>query len=170
MSTQGEWLRIGTDHEAEKALLDWWRSLENARGDRAELRRCGAVMDVNLCEAFHRLRARMRPHGRHSAPRLAVAAAVLAHVREHDGAASVAAQMAARAEGSDRARVSGLRFKRLVAVEDPVMLLSPLTRVVRLLRGRANVTSLAEGILGWNQRTRTSWAYDYYDSAPRDEA
>ena len=170
MKDTSSWLTIARDREAAGRLLSWWTGLEHARGDRAELRRCHDIVDLGLCEGYHRLRLALEPHGRVDNRRLAVVAGVLSHLREHDGSAGLPAQMARRAEGTDRARVSGLRFKRLLAVEQADALLGPLTRVVRLLRGRANAVSLAEGVLGWGQGIRTCWAYDYYDKASTKEA
>jgi len=153
-------------------LLTWWQGLRDEPGDRAILRRAASPVDVVFCPAFHRLIGRLRtegyPLGNDGSAGVAVVAGLAAHVREHAAGSSLARQMAGpRAVGSG-ARVSGLRFRRLLAVSDRAELYPLLIRVVRLLDGRVDVPDLARSAFWWNQRTRKRWAYDYYDATPSE--
>src|SRR6266436_6761179 len=94
--------------DAQKVLLTWWRDLDAARGDRAELRRAATPASVAFSPVFLRLLHSLQRIGRPSAESLAVVAGVLSHIKEHVGSGASAAQMASPKAGSDRARVSGL--------------------------------------------------------------
>ncbi len=146
-------------------LLEWWRGLDQARGDRAELRRAKEPTEVAFCPSFHRLFAALRRVAPLSPNSLAVVVGVLAHLKEHDGGLVFAAQMATPKLGSNRARVSGLRFRRLLKVADRSELFQPLIRTVQLLDGQANLYSLADDIYFWGNNVRKNWAYAYYGRA-----
>ena len=77
--------------------------------------------------------------------------------------------MATPKAGSDRARVSGLRFRRLLKISDREELYQPLIRIVRLLGGQANILSLADDIYFWGENVRKNWAYAYYETAPSED-
>jgi CRISPR system Cascade subunit CasB len=110
---------------------------------------------------------------------VAVAAMVLAHVRENDRRRSPA-----RAVGRERfedeafesAAMKPLRFKRLLAAREPEELAREMRRLVQLADMRLDVGLLAEAIFAWRHpergdAVRTRWAYDYFaagDAAPRD--
>ena len=158
-----------------EVLHGWWRGLDDHRGDRALLRRCRSIDDVLLSEAYHKVRNRLRRKGvgfgRKRDVQLAFAAGLLAHVRDDlPGGLSLLERMAApRSDGSDRARVSGLRFRRLLRHESREALYGPLVRVIRLLDRTANVRSLARELFFWTPNKRKKWARIYYEKAP-DEA
>ena len=65
-----------------------------------------------------------------------------------------------------RGRVSGLRFRRLIRIEDRDELYPHLIRVLGLLDLRTDVVALARDVYLWNEPTRKRWAYDYYAQAP----
>lgn len=150
------------------------RRSPNRRGDRAELARCRTPGDVAFTPAFHRLRQQL-VQGREwrglSDEMLAVLAAVLAHVRADDrsteahGRPSFAAQLAS---GEGKARMSGLRFRRLLAVSTPEDAMARLIDAVRLCDGKASVESLARDVpwlLHRDERTKKAWALAYYSTA-----
>jgi CRISPR system Cascade subunit CasB len=89
-------------------------------------------------------------------------------VKSHVGGASVARQMATPKSPGASAPVSGLRFRRLLAVSDRDELYPLLVRLVRLLDGRVNIVSLANSAFWWNERTKREWAYDYYATSPSE--
>jgi CRISPR system Cascade subunit CasB len=155
---------------ARDALLAWWRALQDAPGERAELRRCKTVTNVFFAPAFHRLRFALGKHARTNAERLAVVAAVLAHVKT-PAHGSFASQMAAPKSAGKSATVSGLRFRRLIKVgrDEHDKLLRDMIRMVRFLGDVAHITDLANGLYWWNDQTRRQWATDYYTSAPQEQ-
>ena len=157
----------------QKIVLQWWSETigdkDAAAGPRAELRRAGTLEEVIFVPLFHDLRRRLAGTRWRSVDRLALAAGVLARVREHDGSTAFAVQMAARrAGGPDKAaRVSPSRFRRLLRTgddaEDLERLFEQLRRVISLLDGRVNVTDLATSLYWWNADTRKRWALAYYE-------
>ena len=160
---------FSTNPEAQKVLLDWWKGLDQARGDRAELRRAATPMEVAFCPAFHRLLQSLRRFSSPAPASLAVAVGVLAHIKENDPGGVFAVQMARPKTGSDRARVSGRRFRRLLKVSEREELYQPIIRTIRLLGGQANISSLADDIYFWGENVRKNWAYAYYETAPSED-
>jgi len=164
-----------------EALLFWWGELDNTRGDRAALRRCHNPLEVAFTPAFHRLRARLDHFGSVNSDqidRLALIAGVLSHVKENRAGGkekisrAFAAQMAASSTGSDdgvKATVSGLRFRRLIQIDDDEKLYQEMIRLVRQLGGEVDIASLAQGIFWWNERTKKEWAFAYYENAPTED-
>jgi CRISPR system Cascade subunit CasB len=159
--------------EVRTTLFTWWEGLDANRGERAELRRCNSITKVAFSPAYHQLRHSLMQFGAVNADRLAVVAAVLSHVKEdvkgNDPKPTVAWQMAMPVVGGERARVSGLRFRRLLKIDDPEELMSAMIRTVRLLGGTINVNNLAQSLYWWNERTKKAWAFDYYEHAPSEE-
>ncbi len=154
---------------ARDALLAWWRALQDTPGERAELQRCKTVTDIFFAPAFHRLRFALSKHARSNDERLAVVAAVLAHVKI-PAHGTFASQLAAPKSGGSSAAVSGLRFRRLIQVgqDEHDKLLRDMIRMVRFLGDVANVADLANGLYWWNDKTRRQWATDYYTAAPKE--
>jgi CRISPR system Cascade subunit CasB len=155
--------------EPASSVWRWWRSLlDEDRGGRAELRRCGNVGEVAFSAAYHRLLQRLGsrlPEG--DARRVAVAAAVLAHVEaEPQSPASLARQMARPKADADRPAVSDARFRHLIRNEDPDEMLRELVRAIRQLDRMASVDALFRDLVRWDERTRTRWARDYYEALP----
>jgi CRISPR system Cascade subunit CasB len=159
-----------------KTLLAWWGGLESRRGERAELRRAAGVADVFFVPGFHRLLRLLEDAGHHAVSpsdleTWAVVAGTLAHVDEHRGETSVAAQLAESV--GNRPRLSGLRFRRLLKRTDPDEILREIVRVVQLLDRRVNVVDLMWSLRGWlldgDERTKKRWALQYYERAPSED-
>jgi CRISPR system Cascade subunit CasB len=162
-------LSFTQNETAREALLSWWRELKEARGDLAELRRALNPVEIAFCPAFHRLLHILRHVRKVSPNSLAVVAGVLAHVKEHDAGNSFPAQMASPKQPGGPARVSGLRFRRLLQIGDRDELFLPLIRTIRLTEGRVNILSLADSIYFWGERVRRDWAYAYYEQSPTEK-
>lgn len=156
--------------------LQWWSRLKpdpGRKGDPgalAKLRR-GGLQDAALEPATADLYRRLKPFlggGRFddAYETAALVAAVLAHVREHDNT-NVA--RAAGATGDKAARVSPLRFRKILAARGGPDCLIAFRRLVALLDKRANVGDLAVSLVEWNRdgagdKRRTRWAFDYYNA------
>lgn len=160
--------------------LGWWNSLQpgdlrdgRRRGNPgalARLRRAdlfGAASEEVTFELFQRLHSHSRGErlGNGLVERATLIAAVLAHVREHDGRRSVAST--AGEKNGDQRALHPLRLRRLFAARDAVECLSAFRRLVALLGKRVNVADLAESLFEWpdeiaGDRRRTRWAFDYY--------
>jgi CRISPR system Cascade subunit CasB len=98
--------------------------------------------------------------------RLASVAGVIAHTRLQDGPSRDRFAQQLASDQGGRALVSGLRFRRLLAEDDPERLYGMMVRMVRHLDGNADLGSLASGLYWWNQETKKRWAQDYYERAP----
>lgn len=158
----------------------WWSELRQAPGtgreDRAalaELRRARDLSDVVMIPAFQVLWHRAdRPTGR-KAERLALTAAVVAHVRTDTGGASFARQLGPRdARDVGTATLSPLRLRRLLAIDDgqTEALRTALIRLVKHTDGVASVKDLTRATLYWNEKTRIAWAFAYWNGPePVDE-
>jgi len=139
-------------------VLSWWKGLENDRGGRAQLRRAHNLTEVVFVEAYHRL---YEQTGNADREKLALVAGVCSHVKEHR-AGKLAEQMSG---GGDDPKLSGLRFRRLLAITDKDELLHAMIRIIRLLGGSVDVAGLARTVYWWNENTRKQLAYDYYSKA-----
>lgn len=161
------YLRFDKDSPELQALIAWWRSLSDNRGDRAELRRCGTLTEVVFTPAYHRLRQAVCRYGAVYDDGLAAMAGLAAKVKNDNAGLTLAEQMATKK--GDSARVSGLRFRRLLKMKDREDLFIALGRVIALLGGSVNLQSLAQSAYFWNDRTRKQWAFDYYSKAPSEK-
>ncbi len=162
-------LKFNEDSQAGKALLEWWRGLDENRGDRAELRRAGEISEIIFIPAYHRLRYALLKHSKVYENGLAATAGILAHVKQNDPSKAFAEQMAQSKDGSDRARLRGLRFRRLLKCQSHEDLYRDMVRVVRQLNGKANALSLANMIYWWNDRTKQTMAREYYTLAMSED-
>lgn len=151
------------EHESGKILMEWWVGLEKHRGDRAQLCRARSPVEIVFSPSYHRLHEKLWfPN----ADSLALVAGVCAHVKM-SVPGKFAEQMASG--NKDKATVSGLRFRRLLAINDRNELYLAMIRIIRLLGGVADIYSLAQAMYWWNERTKKQWAFDYYGKAPNDE-
>lgn len=149
-----------------RALLAWWSDLENDKGGRAELRRASSVFEALMCPAFQRLQRRLvaispemfgKPY---QLDRLAMACALMAHVREHSEQ-SLPKAMSNRSKSGERNPVSELRFKRLLESHDDEALFTGLRRVLPLIDRKVDVLSLVNSVLYWGNAVKRTWAYEY---------
>jgi CRISPR system Cascade subunit CasB len=159
-------------------LLDWWAGLEADRGGKAELKRAEHPLHVAFSPAYHNLLRRLREAGyalsTNDRERLAVLAGLAACVKKHtDNRHSLAAEMGTPNPGSEKSRVSELRFRRILATDDVRELYTQLRRAISLLDGTANLIDLARVLFLWQpiaeqnpSDPRKDWAYDYYYHAP----
>lgn len=162
------YLKFENDSPETETLVAWWRSLNDNRGERAELRRCSTLTEVAFSPAFHQLRLAVGKFGQVNSDGLALVAGLAARVKTHVPGDTVAEQMATgKADGS--ARVSGLRFRRLLKMKDRQELFTAMGRVVALLGCAVNLQSFANSLYHWNDRTRKQWAFDYYTKSPSEQ-
>ncbi|HOE84547.1 MAG TPA: type I-E CRISPR-associated protein Cse2/CasB [Sphaerochaeta sp.] len=161
---EGAWPRVL------QIIMNWWEKLQEPanRGVRAELRRARSADDVALQGPYYALLAKIvaiEDLGmlKNSIPyRLPSVIGVLAHVKANNPDVKVAQAMGAKKKGSDQARVSDLRFRRILRLEEGDELYTTMIRVVRMLDDTVNVADLASSIFFWNEKTRKRWASQYY--------
>ncbi len=128
------------DSDSGKILVKWWEELEDRRGNRAELRRVKSPAEVVFSPAYHWLYQQL-PHLNKEA--IASLAGLCAHVKENRSEMKVAEQMAT---GDKKAVVSGLRFRRLLAVNDRDELYRTMIRIIRMLGSIVNICDLAQAV------------------------
>ena len=162
------YLSFKKDSPEVQELIKWWEGLDKDRGERAVLRRCGTLAEVVFSPAYHRLRRTLMNIGRFDDDRLSLVIGLSARVKANADGVGIAEQMATgKPDGS--ARVSGLRFRRLLKVKDREALFIAMTRTVTLLGGSVNLQSLAQSVYFWNDKTRKEWAFEYYSKAPDEK-
>jgi CRISPR type I-E-associated protein CasB/Cse2 len=171
-SILGPFGRAEEDAAARKALLGWHRQLdEHYRGDRARLRRARDATEILLEPAVYRLRRRLAKEadvriGSSRQTHFAIMVALLASVREHAAARhGLGGWLAQPKAGGRSPTLSELRFRRILAIEEPEALLAPFRRIVRLFGGRIDLFALAQAIYRWDGPTRIRLAEQYYERA-----
>jgi len=166
------------------AAWRWWKQLQpdsplRDPGALARLRRGGlqeAALEPSTADLYRVIRPLFHETRDDGYEIAALITAVLAHVRKD------APQLVARAagkQGDNPARLSPLRFRRILGARGATDCLIAFRRLVALLGNTANVGDLAVSLAEWNRegagdRRRRRWAFDYYnagDAAPiaRDE-
>lgn len=157
--------------------FEWWCAMNapdsgqsgSSRAAMARLRRASTPVDVMLEPAALRLMTRLPRTPR---DRVAILAGVLAWIREVDEA-RVARAIGRTALGDDHsALLSESRFRRLLQSQQHE-LLDSMRRLVRQMKGRANVGDLADAILYWGDSVKKKWIFDYYcvaSASPSAEA
>ena len=157
-----------------EAAAAWWRSLQSdpergQAGDRAalaRLRRCATVVEAMQEPAtivLFRACGADRPD---DLVTVALAAAVLAHLRQDGPEQSVARQVGQQtgSEALKPALMKPLRFQRLMAAATPDERLAAMRRLVALAGGKLNLRDLCAALFDWTEWRRIRWTYDYWDA------
>lgn len=171
------YLKFDKDSPEMLMLAAWWNALNENRGDRAELRRCATLAEVAFTPAYHRLRLSVGKFGVPNDDGLALVAGLSACVKNDIADSTFAEQMATPKDPTLRdgkARLSGLRFRRLLKIKDKELdeLFTTMGRVVSLLGSSINMQSLARSVYLWNDRytdIRKQWAFEYYSKSPSEQ-
>ena len=148
----------------------WWQALQPSeddgpkrRGDRgalARLRRCASVNQAVFEPATHEL-CRVLGAKEFDLDRVALIAAVLAHVRKNDASQKVPRQIG---RAGETALMSELRFRRLLQADTADDQLTGFRRLAALVGGSLNVSDLAAALWRWDENDRRRWVYAYYDA------
>lgn len=161
-------LSLTPDSPGGLSIRRWLAYLdEYDRGGRAQLRRASSVLDAVMCSAVHRLRQQLEvlspgAFNDRRGDRLALACALMAHLKQPVGRLAVPMAMSEREPGSDRNPVSELRFRRLLDAHDEEALFTGLRRVLPLIDGLVCPVQLAHDVVFWSDKVKRAWAYDYY--------
>lgn len=157
-----------------KVLAEFWLDLKDNSAARAELRRCDSVDEVVMTTAYQRFcQAKLRPllKGQEGwEDRMAAIVGLLAHLK-FDAASSVLsvkgpfpdlfAKQMANLVSADRPLVSELRFRRLLQHERSE-LYPAMIRIIRMMKGGANLYGLAHSTFFWGDGIKKRWAYAYF--------
>ena len=145
--------------------LSWWLTLNPADGRQsgsqraalATLRRATTPLEVIQVREALRLVTRLP----RDPDRTAILAGILASVRETDERTVARAIGRESIDDRESAQVSEPRFRRLMQTPSRD-LMDPMRRLVRMLKGRANVGDLAFSVLNWGDGVKRRWTLDYY--------
>ena len=151
-----------------RELEEWWHTLQDDRGARAELRRCKSVDEVVMTATFQRLCYRLRPAFEKQPnweDRLAAITGLLSHIETMAPEVGLARQMS---DGNPPV-VSELRFRRLLQ-RDRVELYTTMIRVLRMLKGKADIHDLARSVFYWGDKVKKDWAYAYFPNVPEKKS
>lgn len=151
----------------------WWHGLQpdpetRRPGDRAtlaRLRRAATVAEAMSEPAAITLFRRIGATGPQDLTRIATLAAVLAHLREDRPEGSVARRLGPDyPDAPETARMSPLRFRRLLEAGPGDEQLTAFRRMVALAGGSLPLHDLARSLLDWDDGRRRRWIYDYWNA------
>lgn len=159
-------------------LKDWWKRLEDNKGERAFLRRASTLTQVMLSPSFVDLLRTLRNQdysiGGYDLPlsKIAAIAGLSARI-ESLSEESLATRMGTPKPGASTPAFSELRLRRILACDDIEELYVQLRRAIAILDDTVNLADLAATIWNWSpmdakrpRDPRRQIAYDYYSVAP----
>lgn len=138
--------------EKRSELLIWWKSLEDSKGSRAQLRRCASPEAAALHPETYRVRP-IVPWASYEAA--ATIAGILPHVKAGENDATpIGSKLAKPLVPGGSAPFSETRFRQLLKSRDWDEFYRNLRRAVQLLRGVVNPVRVADLILAWDRESR----------------
>lgn len=170
-------------HPASIALLEWWESLLSNKGDRAELRRCKNLEEIQSTSAYQRaywkLVEKFKTGGNNvSNEEMAIVIALAAYIDENKAFYEKDGQQKTDHFGYQIAqpknhenkdpKLSELRFRRLLKINEREKLFRFLIQVIRLLDKKVNLLDLLRIAYFWGDKTKKKLAYKYYEKANLD--
>ena len=150
----------------------WWQGLQpnpdrGLPGDRAalaRLRRCAVVSEAMQEVATMALFQHVGATRYDDLPSVALAAAVLAHVRR-DAVGTVARLVGPTSLSEpETAKLKPLRLRRLMEAVEPDERLVAFRRLIAIADSTLPVRDLALSLLDWSENRRRRWLYDYWDA------
>ncbi len=163
----------------EGGALAWWRTItpnpphhDGDRGARARLRRCSTVAEAMAEPATLALFRRCGAGDARDLVAVALAAAVLAQVKEDRAEMSVARLIGPDSPDTpETALLKPLRFRRLLEAATPDECLIAFRRLVAIADGRLSVGDLSAGLFDWTNPHRAEaakrrWIFAYWNANP----
>jgi CRISPR system Cascade subunit CasB len=168
-------------HSATDFILEWWEELNTHKSDRAEIRRCKNLSEVELTSAYQRFYWRFLkefkedlnffPSKEKTALIVALAVYVSenkSHYKNEEDELERIDYFAYQISRGEKPKLSELRFRRLLHIEDREKLFRFLIQVIRLLDRKVNLLDILKIAFYWNDNTKKSLAYKYYEKANLD--
>ena len=166
--------------EAIAAAYAWWNAMipdpahkrPGDRGALARLRRCASVAEAMQQPETIDLFRRCRATHEKDLVGVALAAAVLAHVRQDRPGPPVARQVGPdNPEKLESALLKPLRFRRLLEASEPDECLAAFRRLVALAGGEVNLRDLTRALFDWPnpyqaEETKRRWIFAYWNASP----
>jgi CRISPR system Cascade subunit CasB len=164
-------------HPAGDFILEWWQGLKDNKGDKAELRRCKNLQEVQISSAYQRCYRQLIKHflqeqGSPSREQMAIIIGLAVHVEDNDSERK-ADQSDSQATDffgyqigrGDKPKLSELRFRRLLKIKDREKLYHFLVQAIRILERKINLLDVLSIAYFWGDSAKTNLAYKYYEKA-----
>lgn len=169
-------------HPASVFILEWWESLKQNKGDRAELRRCKNLEEIQKASAYQRCYWQLTKHftQEQRAPsrvQMAIIIGLAVYIEDNDTKYIdtdskkekeyyFAYQIAAPKGVENKSpKLSELRFRRLLKIKNREKLYRFLIQTIRLLDKKVNLLDLLSISYFWGDPKKTRLAYKYYEKA-----
>lgn len=151
-------------HPTSDFILEWWNSLKKNKGDRAELRRCKSLREIQLSSAYQRCYWQLIKHFSKeqqmpSREQMAIIIGLAPYI-ENNHEEYFGYQIRG---GDDKPTLSELRFRRLLKIKDREKLYHLLIQVIRMLEKKVNLLDLLSIAYFWGDTAKTNLAYKYYE-------
>lgn len=175
------------DKETVRQIVLWWQGLQpdpdkkqqGNRGALARLRRCASVTEALFEPETQALVRNCGGKGDFELCRLALVAAVLAHVRRNAPGLPVARQIGPVDTHDDAAALcKPVRFRRVLDAETYDECLRVFRRLVVLAGNGVDIADLARALLTWpreearddvvRDKIRRQWVYHYWNAGSPD--
>jgi len=165
------------DHPASDFILEWWDNLKQNKGDRAELRRCKNLKEVQIASAYLRcywqlIKSFAQEIQIPSREQMAIIIGLAAHIEDNDLVKKVDQGdnqkndfFGYQISRGDKPKLSELRFRHLLKIKDRGNLYHFLIQVVRMLDKKVNLLDLLSIAYFWGDKAKTNLAYKYYEKA-----
>jgi CRISPR system Cascade subunit CasB len=161
-------------HPASDLILKWWDDLKNNKGDKAELRRCKNLQEIQISSAFQHCYWQLIKHfpkERQSPSReqMAIIIGLAAYIENNDSVKK-SDQNDGQANDffgyqisrGDKPKLRELRFRRLLKINDREKLFRFLIQIIRILEKNVNLLDLLSIAYFWGDTAKTNLAYKYY--------
>ena len=164
-------------HPASDFILEWWDSLKQNKGDRAEIRHCKNLKEIQTTSAYQRcywstIKHFAQEKWKPNKDQMAIIIGLSAYVEDNDTAKKTDQYehqehdfFGYQISRGDKPKLSELRFRRLLKIKDREKLFRFLIQAIRLLDKKVNLLDLLSIAYFWGERARTKLAYQYYEKA-----
>lgn len=170
------------EHPSSVAILSCWTQLSENKGDRAELRRCKNLEEIQQSSAFQRIywqlaKAFKTNNEKPSRIQLANIIALWSYIddallptedTDNQPIAFGYQLAAAKSPENSSPKLSELRFRRLLKIDDRDKLFRFLIQAIRILDKKVNLLDFSGRVYFWGDNTKTELAYQYYEKAQLD--
>lgn len=140
-------------------IMGCWKDLnsDNYKADRAEIRRCGTLSAIQFTPFFNRRIFKAKDNNYGNDERFALVIGLLAHVK-------VNSQL--KLTDMLKLKVSELRFRRLLQIDNADDFLRSFRRIISLLDNTVNVRELINTAYWWwdNDENKRKLARGFYSS------
>jgi CRISPR system Cascade subunit CasB len=168
-----------TGHPASIALLEWWENLLLQKGDRAELRRCKTLAEIQRYSSTYQrgywklIDTFKSGENKVSNEQIAIVIALAAYINENITTYKEAEEerkdyFGYQISRGEKPKLSELRFRRLLKIDDREKLFRFLIQVIRILDKKVDLLDLLGIAYFWGDKTKTKLAYKYYEKANLD--